>query len=548
MRVRFAALLASATLGSVALLPGVPAGATAPLPAGGLVSVRSLPTTATSSYQDWNWANPDPVYEYTDRSGDLGVVGHDGDHNMLTIDTYDVSTLARVGTPLTISLSGWPDWGGFYAAPNGDFYVLVGRENPSEDDQRNVVAVREYDPSWNLAGTAYVTGDATQGRVKGIYSPFDAGDAHMVLIGNRLVVHMARTIYAIQGVHHQVNLTFEVDIDTMTATTFDELGGVSYSSHSFQQLVAMNGTSLVMVDHGDAYPRAIQMGVMPDYPTQRTVNTYDLFDFNGEEGDNFTGASVTSMVSGPSGVVVLGNSIPQPDAPNGSLGSADEKRNVFGISADPATGQHTVHWYTTFAFNGTYAVTEPRSAQVADNRYAVLFGVQHGTRYELDYLLINSAGDILASDRFADVLYTPISDPIVIGSTVYWVGDDPRYSPPSPAYLFGLDVTDPMAPALASISRNISPTPGTIELLKAPHMVGRFRVAQTIRATNGRWAPKPAVVRIHWYRGNHAIAGARGSSYRVARRDRGQDLRAKVAVSRPGYAITTAWTATIRVR
>jgi hypothetical protein len=121
----------------------------------------------------------------------------------------------------------------------------------------------------------------------------------MTLAGNRLVVHMSRLMYDINGVHHQGDLTFEVDTGTMTATTFQQLGDNPYSSHSFQQLVAMNGSSLVTIDHGDAYPRAIRMGVMANYPSARKISNYAFFDFNGNTGDNFTGAAVTDLISGP---------------------------------------------------------------------------------------------------------------------------------------------------------------------------------------------------------------------------------------------------------
>ena len=286
----------------------------------------------------WNWAKPDLLDYYTDDAGSLAIVTHDPAAGALAIETYDPSTLQRIGDARSVSLAGWPDWGGFYAGQDGCFYVLVGRENPNEDDALDVVAVRRYDRNWNLVGTAYVQGGAPMGIFSPFAEPMAASAPHMVLVGERLVVHMARLIYAHEGVHHQVNLTFEVDVGTMTATTFDRFDGWPYSSHSMQQLVAMSGSSLVTIDHGDAYPRAIQMGVIADYPYQRRVSTFDLFEFNGAIGDNFTGATVTGLVSGPSGIVVVGNSIRHPDAPNGALGPADEHRNIYAIWADPASG------------------------------------------------------------------------------------------------------------------------------------------------------------------------------------------------------------------
>jgi len=373
------------------------------LPAGAVMELGTVDWTRTSSYGVFT-ATPDRLYYYADSAGNLVVVTHDPTAGALAIDTFDPSTLEHVGDTRSVSLAGWPNWGGFYAGPDGYFYVLVGCPNPNEDDTLDVVAVRRYDRDWTLVGTAYVQGGATQ-IWKGIYSPFAASAPHMVLVGNRLVVHMGRLLYAIEGVHHQANFTFEVDVDTMIATTFDGASGYANCGHSFQQLVAMNGGNLVMIDHGDAYPRAIQMGVVADYPTQRRVARYDLFEFNGAIGDNFTGATVTGLVSGPSGIVVVGNSIRHPDAPHGALGPADEHRNIYAIWADPASGTHTVQWLTDFAPQGADSALEPRVVQVAPDRYAVLFSVRNDSGYRMEYRLIDSAGAVLTSASFPGVFF-----------------------------------------------------------------------------------------------------------------------------------------------
>lgn len=419
--------------------------ATSP-PAGALAQVGERGGWISESSYGGNWAQPDDHYYYTDALGNLAIVRHRASDS-LAIDTFDPSTLQRIGQTRSISLSGWPDWGGFYAAPDGDFYVLVGRDNLAENDDRDVVAVRRYDSDWNLIGTAYVKGGATQGGVKGIYVPFDASAPDMVLAGNRLVIHMARLIYERDGVHHQVNLTFEVDVDSMTAITFDDLGDVSYSSHSFRQLVAMHGSDLVMVDHGDAYPRSVRMGVMHDYPAQRDVDTDDLFPFNGEIGNNFTGATLNGLVSGPSGVVVLGSSIRHPDAPDGPLGSSGERRNIYAIAANPATGAHTVHWLTNFAPHGADRAFEPRVVQVGVDRFVVLFGARNAAGDRLEYRLIDSAGTELTSASFPGVRFYASSDPILVGSRILWVGSAPGSWPP-PAYLYGINVDDPATPSL----------------------------------------------------------------------------------------------------
>ena len=419
------------------------------LPTGALAKLW-LPVLSTESCEGAFCPWPDMLYYYRDGSDLLAVVTldepEDGD-NRLVIDTLDLATLRRVGGSRTVSLAGWPQWGGFYAGPDDCFYVLVGQSNLGEDDDRDVVAVRRYDSDWNLLGTAYLKGSAGQ-VFKGIYEPFAFSAPDMVLMGDRLVVHMARTMYLLSdGLHHQANLTFEVDTATMTAMTFDQLDRDNpYCSHSFRQLVTMNGTSLVTIDHGDGYPRGIQMGVMADYPS-RQMPEFDLFLFNGAIGENFTGAAVTGVVSGPSGIVVVGNSIAQPDAPDGPLGFDGENRNAFTIWANPATGQHTVRWLTDYAPDGSSQAFEPRAVDVAPDRYAVLFSVAAGRGYRMEYRLIDSSGTLLASASFPDAFFYAISDPILMGDRLYWIGGEP-YAGSSSAYLFGLDLSNPAAPSL----------------------------------------------------------------------------------------------------
>ena len=82
-------------------------------------------------------------------------------------------------------------------------------ERVSRQPTLDVVEVRRYDAHLTLLGAAHLKGGAYQGGLKGIYEAFLGSAADMRLIGNRLVVHMGRLLYAIDGVHHQSNLTFE---------------------------------------------------------------------------------------------------------------------------------------------------------------------------------------------------------------------------------------------------------------------------------------------------------------------------------------------------
>lgn len=62
-------------------------------------------------------------------------------------------------------------WGGFYAAPDGNFYVVTGQKNLDENDRLTVVRVLKYDRTWKLLGATDISGDYTN-MFKGIYIPF----------------------------------------------------------------------------------------------------------------------------------------------------------------------------------------------------------------------------------------------------------------------------------------------------------------------------------------------------------------------------------------
>lgn len=319
-------------------------------PPPGTVARLDIGAVPDATVYDWrNWSSPDRVSYSTDTAGNFVVNSRPASGSHLRIDTFDPRTYSRVGTSRTVSVAGWSQWGGMYSAPDGHHYVLLGNLNEAENDAVDLVAVRRYDAGWNLVGTATIKGGDSQ-AIKGIWEPFGAAAPHMVLAGDRLVVHMGRGMYRTNdGARHQSNFTFEVDTASMTARSFQSLGGqwkTPYASHSFAQFAAMHGSSLVLVDHGDAYPRSIFMHVFSNYPSNREPVGHELMKINGSIGDNNTGTSVTGMVSGPDGVVVVGNSIAHEP---GARFDANQHRNVYAIAADPTTGSHQQRWLTTFS-------------------------------------------------------------------------------------------------------------------------------------------------------------------------------------------------------
>lgn len=523
------------------------AAAPAPTPPYALAPIGES-TQGAYGDQDLETASPDRLYPFTDAAGNLGVASYTAYDHTLSVQSYDPASLAPVaGTSHSVDLSAWPEWGGFYAAPDGDFYLAVGQDDLGQVDDLDAVAVMRYDASWNLLGTAYVEGDATQGGVEGVYEPFEAGRASMVLDGGTLVLHMARTVYAIAGVHHQTNLTVQIDTGTMTAQTFDQLGGVSYASHSFDQFVTLDGSSLIMVDQGDAFPRGVQLGVMADFPSSRTVSDYDVYPIGGEEGNNYTGVALSGVVATGSGVLIAGDSVDQPVARGQHADTGP--RNVFVVDADPATGAAAVHRLTHFASGGRTTALAGRITAIGPDRYVLLDPLRTGTRDSTGYWLLDDHGTVLAHKTFPDLAFTDTTELHLVGTTLYWggldpTGLDPDGLEPSPAYLFAMEVSDPTDPTL--LGRGPLP-PRRLIATTPPRIVGTARVGGTVSARPGTWNTRVRV-RYRWYAGGHQVAHGTSASLRLTRSLRGRRLGLRVTASAAGYASRTVRVAGPRVR
>ena len=151
-----------------------------------------------------NWANPEYTSYYIDTAGNLHIVAW---KNQIL---YDVSCNQDLNiTSVTKVKLQLPLWGGFYAAPDGNFYVVTGQKNLDENDSLTVVRVLKYDRAWKLLGATDISGGYTN-MFKGIYIPFDGASLRMTQIGSTLIVHTGREIYGMDGIHHQSDVTFVI--------------------------------------------------------------------------------------------------------------------------------------------------------------------------------------------------------------------------------------------------------------------------------------------------------------------------------------------------
>ena len=391
-----------------------------------------------SGSYSWSWASPEYTSYYTDAGGKLHIVAYNSDEKQIYDAACDssmkVSDVVKVSMPL-------PKWGGFYAAPDGNFYVVVGQENLEESTTKIVAKILKYNSNWSLLGTTDIPGGISN-AYKGIYIPFDAASLHMTLVGSTLIVHTGREMFAMDQVHHQSNISFIVNTQTMQLMD----SSMPYVSHSFNQFVVNDGDNVYFLDHGDAYDRGL---ILSRYSSSTQGNLKrerqgNIFPFMGEIGGNYTGCQVTGFALEGNTLITIGKSVPHSMPVNGETGySSQLNQNIFMILTDKNTFETRYYWITQYPASGNKVeLTEPKLVRAGDNRYAILYSEETSDKSILHYILIDSEGNQLVSKKYENVTIQTDSQPILFKNSICWVSgnyDNGKYDS-STAYLYKIPV------------------------------------------------------------------------------------------------------------
>ena len=293
---------------------------------------------------------------------------------------YNLKSTKLVDSELSV-------FGGFYSTDT-NYYILSGQTNYNEDDSVEVYRITKYDTDWNRISSCGLYGENT-------YIPFDAGTARMTSSGNYLLIRTCHEMYASSdGKHHQANVTIQVDMNTMTVT--DKYSGVmnsgyGYVSHSFNQFIKTDGTSIVGVDHGDAYPRsAVLIKYNTDFTTGKFVPGYsskcsviDMIEFTGNIGANYTGANIGGFEISDTSYIVAGNTVDQNDFSN------SKTRNIFvSVSPRDLSSSPNLSMITNYQ-EGEASASAPHLVKISNKQF-VLMWTQNNTIY---YVMLNSSGE-----------------------------------------------------------------------------------------------------------------------------------------------------------
>ena len=302
-------------------------------------------------------------------------------------------------------------FGGFYHYDDYN-YLVFGQGNDAESDSAEVIRIVKYSKDWKRIGAVGVHGHNT-------VLPFRAGSLRMVGAGDRLIIRTCHLMYrSSDGLRHQANLTIAVNTSSMTVTdVYSKVSnpGSGYVSHSFNQFVAQDGADLIAADHGDAYPRSAVI-----FKYDNTLNSGKLADvarkevlaFNGEIGQNATGASIGGLEVSDSKILLAGNSVDH--ASNADLSA---NRNIFVAAADKNNiSDASVKWITKYPSDGEQKASTPQLVKVSGNLFLLMWTENDSIT---KILKLDGNGNVLESKNYSEAMLSDCQ-PKMIGGKVRW--------------------------------------------------------------------------------------------------------------------------------
>ncbi|MDE7184920.1 MAG: InlB B-repeat-containing protein [Lachnospiraceae bacterium] len=306
-----------------------------------------------------------------------------------------------------------PKFGGFYEG--SQYYFLVfGQENPDEDNETEVMRIVKYDKKWNRKGAASIYGANT-------YSPFKNGGLRMAESGDMLYIRTCHQMYkTYDDNRHQASAAFSVRIPKMEVT--EQIVGISqtaYVSHSFNQFILTDGSDLLAVDHGDAYPRSVALAKYVEKAGSENIHNKGCsriaaLKIQGKSGNPYTGVSVGGFEASDTAYLIAGNSVDQTPETYSSGGV----RNIFVSSTqkDNFTQEGTtVHWITNYKSQSEASVTTPQLVKISGTEFILMWG--EGTQVKC--VLLNASGEPTTGIYSYDGMLSDCK-PIAVNGNVMW--------------------------------------------------------------------------------------------------------------------------------
>ena len=285
--------------------------------------------------------------------------------NYIYIDTYDNQTYELLNTQKVEAELDL--FGGFYSGEKYN-YIVFGQENKEENDNKEVIRIVKYDKQFNRIDACSIKGGESF-----TVNPFYASTLRMAENGNELTVHTSRERYLTDdGLNHQSQLTIILDTDTMKTKNYLGEFQKNHVSHSFNQFAQYDGDKLILVDHGDGYPRSVVL----NKENGSGFTSIDLFKIPGAIGANCTGVTVGGFEISDTNYLVAINSIDHSKVTEYTsyemVGLDLDERDIILLICDKNTNSVKQIKFTDYIDNNMLGTT-PYLVKINDNRFMLMW-------------------------------------------------------------------------------------------------------------------------------------------------------------------------------
>lgn len=405
-----------------------------------------------------NWVTGKNNIMFRDKNGNVGLFSYkNGNKPRAYIFDKDYNVISNK----VINLPSHDYFGTFSVASDGNYYVLIGHKNTEENAEKTVVNLLKVSSE---TGEVIKKGDLRAkhfgSQFSSITVPFESGTAELVENGGRIYIHMAYKMFrASDGKNHQAANLFVFDGGSLNPI---EVKSDFYVSHSFNQMMKLDGSTIVTLSHGDAYPRAIQIATMD---SQGNFKKSDILSIKGAAGKNETGSTVSGLEIGGSTYLAAGTSVTHNQPVNGKYSPANEwykGRNVY-LSVVNKTSLSPKHiWLTNFDPNNKdITLTDPRIFKSGDG-FVVVYSVSQGDATYTEFVTVDEKGTILARNKKDKTAFHTNSYPLLMDNKIIWVAPwsagmeyfytgntkiyKYKFEDTGRVYLFEVDISSPSSP------------------------------------------------------------------------------------------------------
>jgi len=372
------------------------------------ISLNVVPRTASGDTSDYYYGNSFRTANryLLENDGTISLLETDGDKLRVQRLTKDFEKIGEIKLARELD-----EFGGAHVGEDGNYYIVYGQSNMEESSGKAVYRVVKYDKKWTRLASldisdVYVT------------LPFYASNLTMDSHEGKLVIHSARKRYLTpdDGLHHQSNITFQINMKDMSLIYSGGQWPYNHVSHSFATYVRFDENRIVYADHGDAYPRSIVLHGEQDGRIQQVI---ELLKFPGKIGDNYTGARLGGLEVAKDNYLLAGSSVSLTE----QYGKSKAQNLFIGVVPKAAKEDSEAHvvWLTRHPVKSSVIIEETHLVKIDANKFVVLWTEAEKGKKKSLYAVIDGAGEQLRKPTELEGIASPGNlKPLVLGNSVVW--------------------------------------------------------------------------------------------------------------------------------